>query len=57
MVTLYRALGGGWHLAVPDWTAAPDAMAATAPDQAFRSGHWLLEAPRTVISAITDFIN
>src|SRR4029077_4074287 len=23
VVSLYRALGGGWQLAVPDWSAAP----------------------------------
>ena len=28
VVTLYRALGGGWRLAVPDWSAAPDRSAA-----------------------------
>ena len=28
VVTLYRALGGGWRLAVPDWSAVPDRPAA-----------------------------
>jgi len=28
VVTLYRALGGGWRLAVPDWSAPPDKSAA-----------------------------
>ena len=28
VVTLYRALGGGWGLAVPDWSAVPDRSAA-----------------------------
>ena len=28
VVTLYRALGGGWRLAVPDWSAAPDRSTA-----------------------------
>ncbi|TMB15414.1 MAG: efflux transporter outer membrane subunit [Deltaproteobacteria bacterium] len=27
VVTLYRALGGGWRLAVPDWSALPDKSA------------------------------
>ena len=28
VIALYRALGGGWGLAVPDWSAAPDRSAA-----------------------------
>ncbi|TMA63413.1 MAG: TolC family protein, partial [Deltaproteobacteria bacterium] len=28
IVTLYRALGGGWRLDVPGWSAAPDRSAA-----------------------------
>jgi len=28
VITLYRALGGGWGLAVPDWSAVPDGSAA-----------------------------
>jgi multidrug efflux system outer membrane protein len=28
VIALYRALGGGWRLAVPDWGAAPDESAA-----------------------------
>jgi len=28
VVTLYRALGGGWRLDVPAWSAAPDRSAA-----------------------------
>ena len=28
VVTLYRTLGGGWQLAVPDWSAAPERPAA-----------------------------
>ena len=28
VVTLYRALGGGWRLDVPGWSAAPDRSAA-----------------------------
>ena len=28
VVSLYRALGGGWRLAVPDWSAVPDRPAA-----------------------------
>jgi len=37
VVTLYRTLGGGWRLAVPDWSATPARPAArengrTAPD-------------------------
>ena len=28
VVSLYRALGGGWRLAVPDWSVAPAGPAA-----------------------------